>query len=299
MLPSPAMKLWSISNGFSFVDFASSISPKRTHDIGSSPGSRPSSASSGASAVSSSGAVTNSSPNVRGSTKRSCPPCVNVMTTWVCLGIASRGCALSSWPLIRRWMTSSSPLSSFSTRYLPRRWTPLILTPSSRAMNCFLVWRRTVRVPWTSTVLTRLPTTSRSRPLRIVSTSGSSGIGRTCIRRLQLAQALPRGPRRGRLRLLLRTSLAEPPHRATHLHLGEEPLRVIGPLVGHRVAGDLAEHLRRQLLQPRLVVLATRADARLGDALAQQLHHEALDVLPPALQVHRAEHGLQRVGQDR
>src|SRR3954447_23936176 len=141
---------------------------------------------------------------------------------------------------MRRWITSSSPLSSFSTRYLPRRWTAVIFTPSSRAMNCFLVWRRTVRVPWTSTVLTRLPTTSRSRPRRIVSTSGSSGIVRTCLRRLQLAQRLPRGPRRGRLRLLLGTPLAESPHGPTHLHLGEEPLRVIGPLVGHGVAGHLA-----------------------------------------------------------
>ena len=34
-----------------------------------------------------SNSVTNISPKVRGSTKRNWPPCVNVMTTWVCFAI--------------------------------------------------------------------------------------------------------------------------------------------------------------------------------------------------------------------
>ena len=48
---------------------------------------------------------------------------------------------------MRRWMTSTSPVSSGSSRYLPLRSTPVILAPSSLAMNAFLVWRRTERVP--------------------------------------------------------------------------------------------------------------------------------------------------------
>ena len=56
------------------------------HDIGSldrvDAERRPARATS---SVSSSGVATNISPNVRGSTKRSWPPWVKVMTTWVCL----------------------------------------------------------------------------------------------------------------------------------------------------------------------------------------------------------------------
>jgi hypothetical protein len=44
-------------------------------------------------------------------------------------------------------------------RYLPLRWTPVTLAPSSRLMNCFFVPRRIERVPETSTVLMRLPMT--------------------------------------------------------------------------------------------------------------------------------------------
>src|SRR5215213_9004348 len=44
-------------------------------------------------------------------------------------------------------------------------------------MKCFLLgWRRIDRIPVTSTVLIRFPTTSLSRSRRMVSTSGSSGI---------------------------------------------------------------------------------------------------------------------------
>src|SRR5581483_10246506 len=312
MLPSPAMNAWSMSNGLSFVVRESNSSRNFTHGMGSSTGSMPSDASSGTSFVNSSGAVMNTSPNVRGSTKRNCPPCVNVMTTCVCLTTSSFACARSSWPLMRRWNTSSSPVSSFSTRYFPRRSTPVIFAPSSLVTNCFFVWRRTVRVPVTCAVFTRLPTTSRSRPRRIVSTSGSSGIGARVDRHravrdgLRLAhgvellpQSLPRRSRGRRFRLLLRPALAPPPQLAVHAHLRVEPLRVIRTLVAHRVPRQLGEVPSHELLQARLVVLTARTFARLADAVTEQVEHEPLRGRPPSREVDGAEHRFQRVGEDR
>ena len=154
----------------------------------SSTGSKPRWASSGTWSASASGVVTNSSPNVRGSTKRSSPPWVKVITAWVCLGSGSRTPPLprSSWPLMPRWTTSTSPPSSRRSRYLPRRSTPMILWPSSRATKSALSgWRRMVRSPSTATDLMRRPTTSLSRSRLRVSTSGSSGIGIEVLRRIR------------------------------------------------------------------------------------------------------------------
>src|SRR5215218_5942162 len=77
---------------------------------------------------------------------------------------------------MRRWITSTSAVSSGRRRYLPLRWAPAILTPSSLAANSTGVWRRIERLPVTSTALIFLPTTSRSSSRRMVSTSGSSGM---------------------------------------------------------------------------------------------------------------------------
>src|SRR5437764_8412197 len=173
---------------------------------------------------------------------------------------------------MRRWMTRMSPVSSFSSRYLPRRSTPLILAPSSLAMNCFLVCRRMVRVPVTCAVFTRLPTTSRSSPRRIVSTSGSSGNARGLrLRRgLELeAQPLPGGARGGRFGLFLRAALARTSHVAADAHLREELLGVIGPFVADRVPRRFGEVPRHQLLQPRFVVLASGTLAGGHDPIAE------------------------------
>jgi hypothetical protein len=56
---------------------------------------------------------------------------------------------------------------------------------------------------------------------------------------------------------------------------------------------------RDQLLKPRLVVLPARPLTRAHDAIAEQIHHEPLRFGPSALEVHRAEYGLERVGEDR
>src|SRR5262245_16522448 len=211
-----------------------------------------------------------------------------------------------------RWTTSNSPVSSLSTRYLPRRSTPVILAPSSFEMNCFFVCRRTVRVPLTCAVFTRFPTTSRSRPRRMVSTSGSSGIsvrfdrpgaigdGLRLTRGAEVVpQCLPRGPSGGRLRLFLRSPFALASHLSPHPHFREEALRMIRSLVADAVSRELGEMTRRQLLEPGLVVLAAGAFAGLADAVAEQPEHESLDGAPTAGQVHGADHRLERVGEDR
>src|SRR3954452_6790089 len=198
-------------------------------------------------------------------------------------------------------MTRSSPVSSLSTRYLPRRATPVTFAPSSLVMKSFFGCRRIVRVPVTWTVLIRLPTTSRSSPLRMVSTSGSSGnAGLRLVHAVELlAQLLPGRPRRGRFRLLLRPSLAAATRRARDRHGGEEPLRVVGAFVGDGVTGQVGEGASDELLQARLVVLSAWAFARAHDAFAQQVHHDVLRRRPSTGEIDRTEDGLERVGEDR
>src|ERR1700722_15731238 len=101
------------------------------------------------------------------------------MTTWVCLGLGSLAdLTRSSCPLMPRWTTRVSPLSSVRSRYLPSRPTDLIVCPSSRARKCLADgWRRTERPLATATDLILRPITSRARSWRRVSTSGSSGTG--------------------------------------------------------------------------------------------------------------------------
>ena len=160
------------------------------------------------------------------------------MTTWVCLGLGSLAdFTRSSCPLIPRCTTSVSPLSSVSSRYLPSRPTDLMVRPSSRARKCLAEgWRRTERPLATDTALIFLPTTSRARSWRSVSTSGNSGIRSrpsqaARVRRLLLGVLLraplarrpsgsrpgrprPRRPGRGRDRSPPRRSGASPPRRA-------------------------------------------------------------------------------------
>src|ERR1051325_8668636 len=117
------------------------------------------------------------------------------MTTWVCLTTGSLAdLARRSWPLMPRWTTRTSPPSRRNRRYFPRRTIPSILRPSSRLMKSFFdLWRRIERRPVASTVLIFLPETSFSRSRRIVSTSGSSGIGRHLGLSLGRCRHLPTG----------------------------------------------------------------------------------------------------------
>src|SRR5439155_5249853 len=185
-------------------------------------------------------------------------------------------------------------------------------------------------MPSASTVFTFLPTTSRSRSRRTTSTSGSSGIARTSrrgrlVRTLDQvvehstgrdtgndvgdgfrgdavglgAQTFPGDPGGRLLRRLLRAALTAPVHGATQQHVREEPLRVVGALVAELVARELLGDLGRERLETGLVVLATGPGGLLANAALQGPEHQPGHRLEPAVQVHRRDDRLRRVGQDR
>src|SRR6478609_11513621 len=121
---------------------------------------------------------------------------------------------------MRRWNTSHSPESSTTTRYFPRRLTALKVRPTTRLVSSSCVPRRTLRAPVICAALTFFPANSRSRSRRMVSTSGSSGMGG----RVLLLQPCACFPGGGLLGLLLRAPLAVAPARRADQHGGEEPL---------------------------------------------------------------------------
>src|SRR4051812_25267766 len=127
-----------------------------------------------------------------------------------------------------RWTISASGPSSFTTRYLPRRCTDTTLRPTSGPVKSALfLWRRTERVPVTSTALIFLPTTSFSRSRRKTSTSGSSGMVAPLADSLFL-QARPCAVGRRLFGLLLRSAFALAVKTVVHVDQREELLRVIG-----------------------------------------------------------------------
>src|SRR5262245_37984089 len=228
------------------------------------------------------------------------PPCVKVITTCVCFGAFSRALlARRSCPDMPRCTITASGSSRRSTRYFPRRCTATILRPSSIPMNSFLFrWRRTDRVPVTSTDLIFLPTTSFSRSRRMTSTSGSSGIVAPLIAGFVL-QPCPCHPCCGLLGLFLRASFAVAIRTVTDEDRREEQLRVVGSFVAHDVAGAPKHARRRRFLESRLEVAAARSGRRFGDALFQPPQHQITRGLEPLVEIDRREHCFQRVGQDR
>src|SRR5579875_2980237 len=109
------------------------------------------------------------------SSKRSSRPSSSRMRTrrWLPAGVP--GSATSRRPDMRRCTASPAPLSKEASRYLPRRATEAKRCPGSKRQN----WRE-VGCPIesgrrTSTKTILLPGRRESRPLRTVSTSGSSG----------------------------------------------------------------------------------------------------------------------------
>src|SRR5579875_2088360 len=121
------------------------------------------------------------------------------------------------------------------------------------------------RVPFTSTVLTRLPVTSFSRSRRIVSTSGSSGTAGGLLERP--GQRLPGGPGRRLFGVLLRPALALPHGLAADVDDRRVPAGVVGPRSVHVVARELGHQPDDRLLQPGLVVLGSRTGSGGGDPL--------------------------------
>src|SRR5438132_8545271 len=201
--------------------------------------------------------ATNISPKVLGSTNRRSPPCWNVTITCVCGANPVRPFARVNRPLIPKCTTQTSPPSSESRTYLPRRSVFMTLWPVKREAKSFRVLcRRITRIafldPLTSTSLIFFPTTSRSRSRRITSTSGSS------------IHAPPHGPSGAALRdacvglarsLLLRLLLRAPaacPQRLAADHDGRRQLLLmVGAPVLDLVHGQSAELPGRELLEAR------------------------------------------------
>src|SRR5947207_2375235 len=162
-----------------------------------------------------------------------------------------------------------------------------------------------------------VPTTSGSRSRRRTSTSGSSGIDavaldghrglafeRLCVVGTFAGREIVVDPRprraRGRLfGLLLRSPLAVTQDLAPQRDRGEEMLGVVGTLGVHAVPRNRLEPLGGELLEPGLEVVNTRALGVLANPRLEQAPYELVGREPAAVQVHRAEDGLERVREDR
>ena len=164
-----------------------------------------------------------------------------------------------------RCTTSTSSPSRLTSRYLPARRIDVTACPRGAARNSALfLWRRTDRLPFTSTVLMRRPTTSFSRSRRIVSTSGSSGIaGRLGSARAGSASSASTGGVGGRLLgVLLRATLPGAAVATADEDPGHVGAGVVGPGPVDVVARQLPAAAQDQLLEAGLEVLGARAQRR-------------------------------------
>src|SRR6478672_2822748 len=330
MLPTPDTRPWSSSCRL-IPDVRRRT--RRTNSSSSNSGSRGSRAMWAISVGSSAPpAETDRPPNMRWSTNRSslpragegrapskgllssAPSSERRTRRWRSLG-ASGGCT-SSCPLMPRWPSSASPLSSGSQRYLPRRRAALIRRPSSAAAKPAgpRRSRRTGRGWSTSTRVIVAPTTWRSSPARTTSTSGSSGtvsagsVGHDGAARGARGGVLDAevggdlAVRRlggGLLGLLLRPAHAVAVEGVADPDLGGEGLHVVGAVVLDDVLGDAEAVLGRQLLQRGLPVQA-RPHRRGGDdERVEEPVHDVRGDGEPAAEVDRTEDGLDGVGEDR
>ena len=252
-------------------------------------------ANSGISIAMRSGSNTTTSPNVRGSTNHASWPSSRCITTWVCNGRAAPAAASSTWPLIRRWTISESPVSNGSTRYLPRRSAPSTTTSVRPAISSSREVRRTTRSRPTSTEVMRRPTRWRSSPRRTVSTSGSSGIGSFSRRRR--ATGRHRSPRP----VLPPSSTARHPRRAAR--------RRRAPAHGTASRGRVRATSRRRPVRRdpsgRSAPGGTSSDrtVRAVSRVGHARHDEAVDHrvggVGATVEIDRPEHRLERIGENR
>lgn len=187
MLPTPARRLWSIraalmglrtgaSNPDNCMGCSSKASGPRDFQMGKDSGLF----------------ASQSPPNRRGSRKWSFEPSVNLQKAWTWLvGMTARPGSQSSCPLIPRWIPRVRPSTATIARTLPFREIPWILAPKRSWVAFSLVgamgvrWRENppggssgptaTSRRWSVARATVWPQSSGSRPLRRVSTSGSSG----------------------------------------------------------------------------------------------------------------------------
>ena len=202
-----------------------------------------------------------------------------------------------------RWTTSRSPVSSFSSRYLPLRSTPVILAPSSRAMNCFFV-----------------PPADRARAAHLDGLDpladdlalevAPDGLD---LGQLRHGRADPSSRRSLDASSFVRDRAAaacsacffdRPSPSPWTMHpdvdtRGEEALRVVGALVVDLVARAAPSTRRAQAPAAGSCSPGRRARRRRRDAVAEQAQHESRRRSPAAVEVHGADHGFERVGEDR
>src|SRR5712692_8486994 len=314
MLPTPLISDWSSRARLIPVRRCRSLAANRASSNAASSGSGALCAiAAGSSAPPRS---SNMWPNVRWSTnRRSGPSSANANLTRTC-GVTGRaGSPMTSWPLMPRCMSRASP-STGSHKYLPRRRGIPALRPASALLRspaparC----RRTARGCSTSTVEKVRPATCRSRPLLIVSTSGSSGTGvawplgpvppadrRAVVtggafvaRLAERGSAQPGGQggpcRLGRL--LLGLLLGAPDALAVDLtgypgH-GAERLLMVGAALIDQVLGRAEVLGSRQRLQRGLPVEAGPEASRPRDHRIEQPVHERLGLGHALVQVDRA-----------
>src|SRR6266851_3102598 len=288
-------------------------------------------------------------PNVRWSlNRRSGPESAKVNVARTCGDTGAPGSESRNCPLIPRCARRASSATG-SHRYLPRLRAAVMVRPRSAAAKSSApaTCRRTARGCSTAASAMVRPTTWRSRPLRTVSTSGSSGtldlsyfrharpqvvpprlaarstLGRggcaAGVPSLRLGLSLIPGQRLGLslvpgpvpvadrgpgglggllLGLFLRVPLPRSVAAPADPDRGAEELLVVRPALLDVVLGHAEEPGGGEFLQRGLPVQARAEPRRTGDHRVEQPVHQRPRFGQAQLEVDRADHGLQRVGED-
>src|SRR6185369_8729834 len=126
-------------------------------------------------------------PKRRGSRSRSSLPSSSTTSTWSCFPGETPTSSTRRLPDMPRW-TIAVPCAVRNSRYLARRSTSSMVAPSSARARPGGTGQRS-RESRTTTCSTRRPFTWGRTPRRVVSTSGSSGIGKNL-------RPAPRAPQR-------------------------------------------------------------------------------------------------------
>src|SRR2546428_6140510 len=188
MFPTPAMPRWSRSSGL-IADLPRSCRKSRNQRVvkrgvsGSIPSTRWSGTPArerGRSPFSTRSARSTIAmrPNFRVSEKRTAVPSAKSMTARTNVSSGAPGSRKSSFPVMRSDTMSASSPSSSSTTNFPRRPTPVIWRPTRRVAKCAAGTGSVTRCQKDSNAAIRRPTTSSRSCRAMVSTSGSSGMGR-------------------------------------------------------------------------------------------------------------------------
>src|SRR5659263_468253 len=234
-------------------------------------------------------------PKVRWSTKSSAPSS-RTRVAAVCRGSPPGTDAWNSnWPDIPRWSTRASGEPSVaSQRNFPRRATSSIVRPAKASASIVGSWqRRPARAECTVNDSMRRPRRWSTSPIRMVSTSGSSGIGSE-----RRGDRLEHGLRGTVLGHLLRGSAARRDELADSGG-GEEGAVVVRSAALHLVGGERKAVHRGEFLERCLPVEGGGEPQRVAQEVGEELLHHHPGGLEAVEQVRGADDGLHGVGEDR